>query len=930
MTRVTPVLLRALSRSILRRAVGTTVALSAARRALLLTALTGACMMNAYADEPKRHPIPADAFRHEIGFCYTVSMDFGEEGDKFSGGQSQLLLFEDGKQLGPPHALHAEIREKGEGRYSHWTREGLYMSASDNTDPRTNGRSYEVASTNPHSTLGGMAALPVTEREHVQEITASQAEYAIEMGGTLDMENTLTVAGSNYRVGFQPNVRLTIENTGETPVVNPRLVINDRGNWYTFDSLLEEYTRGAQTDQDRVYLIWQNMRMNLYHESPLFADNEPHDPVRLMNIFGFNLCDDAGNAGCSLYHHGGFPGSRNRALHGHVQCEALVSPDAQFGFQFMDIDMDCFYLDRENELPLDGDVIAQDHDLARRELNYGPEVSSFTPSEGPAALFGADDRYAYPTLRGHEIAYTLRPGERVEFRWDNIGKVASGEPERRHTPKYFGNSKFVYEPRLSIERIEADAESVTDIAQAGEAVAGTSADGAIVYRIATPYLICGATVRAQFEGAQAGDRYSLALSRDGEKWQELWSETGGAAHEATVALDEHLDLYNAPGEYEYFVRVGLASAGGETSASLRSLQIETDVMAAPQSLPRLSLGTNRVVYTDATEGPHSLRITHQWRETDAVTPLGPPVATKPADGAELAESIVEYAWEPVQNARRYHLQVSRRPDFAWPYRTSLDVVIPGTSWRVPFTGIYSPGVTYYWRLRTQDHHQAWGEWSEARTFTWQGPRVPVNVTLEMDGSMGTLRWEPNPREGAAPVRYAVFGSDEKGFTANREEHTRYTVGKVPGNLIAETEGTAMVVIGPEVEGENTNRVFYRVVAIDADGTESGNSDYAEAPHPLIVSAPVTDARAGEQWRYEARSLRSLGDVQHRYEEPGKRFWDEETNAFALEEGPEWLEMDAETGVLSGTPPAAGTFPVRIAVTNQFEGRDEQAFELTVR
>jgi hypothetical protein len=286
----------------------------------------------------------------------------------------------------------------------------------------------------------------------------------------------------------------------------------------------------------------------------------------------------------------------------------------------------------------------------------------------------------------------------------------------------------------------------------------------------------------------------------------------------------------------------------------------------------------------------------------------------------------------VENALKYHLQVSRRPDFAWPYRTSLDVIIPQTEWRVPFTGIYSPGVTYYWRLRTQDHNQAWGPWSDARVFTWDGPRVPVNVHLSMDGQTGVLHWEPNPREGADPVRYAVFGSDEKGFTANREAHESWKRGEVPGNLVGETEGRSMVVIGPEAEGPNTNRAFYRVVAIDANGTESGNSDYAEAPHPLIVTAPVLEATAGEEYRYEPASTRSLGDVHARRENPDDsgytyKFWDIEDLTWELMDGPEWLEIDADTGVVTGTPPAAGTFDVTISVSTQFDDSAEQTFQL---
>jgi len=54
---------------------------------------------------------------------------------------SALELAEDGRALGPPHALHAEIREKGAGRFSYWNH-GLYFSTSDNSTPQVNGRVY--------------------------------------------------------------------------------------------------------------------------------------------------------------------------------------------------------------------------------------------------------------------------------------------------------------------------------------------------------------------------------------------------------------------------------------------------------------------------------------------------------------------------------------------------------------------------------------------------------------------------------------------------------------------------------------------------------------------------------------------------------------------------------------------------------------------
>jgi len=57
--------------------------------------------------------------------------------------RSALILLEEGKPLLSRHASHDEIREIGMGRYSHWGN-GLFFSTSDNTDPNTNGRTYQI------------------------------------------------------------------------------------------------------------------------------------------------------------------------------------------------------------------------------------------------------------------------------------------------------------------------------------------------------------------------------------------------------------------------------------------------------------------------------------------------------------------------------------------------------------------------------------------------------------------------------------------------------------------------------------------------------------------------------------------------------------------------------------------------------------------
>jgi len=88
--------------------------------------------------------IPPDRITTENGLCYNYHLGPAYPGDGLESegvAASTLRLFEDGRELGPAHAPHAEIRRQGKGRFSHW-KGLLYFSSSDGNDPRTNGRRY--------------------------------------------------------------------------------------------------------------------------------------------------------------------------------------------------------------------------------------------------------------------------------------------------------------------------------------------------------------------------------------------------------------------------------------------------------------------------------------------------------------------------------------------------------------------------------------------------------------------------------------------------------------------------------------------------------------------------------------------------------------------------------------------------------------------
>ncbi|MEA2940427.1 MAG: hypothetical protein QOD09_956 [Bradyrhizobium sp.] len=56
---------------------------------------------------------------------------------------SKLRLFEDARELGPPHTPGTTIKANGHGGFSHWGHR-IYFSSSDDTSPSSNGRVYRV------------------------------------------------------------------------------------------------------------------------------------------------------------------------------------------------------------------------------------------------------------------------------------------------------------------------------------------------------------------------------------------------------------------------------------------------------------------------------------------------------------------------------------------------------------------------------------------------------------------------------------------------------------------------------------------------------------------------------------------------------------------------------------------------------------------
>jgi radical SAM protein with 4Fe4S-binding SPASM domain len=90
---------------------------------------------------PEWTVLRSEDITQEAHNCWRVRIPNSDGDSSTKAFLSKLRLYEDGVALGPAHANHDEIRHLGRGRYSHWESQVMF-SASDNTDPRTNGRQY--------------------------------------------------------------------------------------------------------------------------------------------------------------------------------------------------------------------------------------------------------------------------------------------------------------------------------------------------------------------------------------------------------------------------------------------------------------------------------------------------------------------------------------------------------------------------------------------------------------------------------------------------------------------------------------------------------------------------------------------------------------------------------------------------------------------
>ncbi len=788
------------------------------------------------------------------------------------------------------------------------------------------------------------------KKSYVELITSGQRQYKVVQGGTMDGRNCRSPLGCGFsREGallqkWESNRSVRMENTGQTDVLNPWLS-NGRNNFRSAREIVASATSPGMTDGEKARALWFQ---EIQHRHHTLGDNsEVGDPVKVFNIYGYNTCGNDSITLATLFQVAGLKAAPVRAM-GHCISQAFYDN----AWHFLDGDQHSIYLLRDNQTVAGELDIARDHDLIKRTHSQGillPDNSA--TGEGMSSWYFCDKPVS--GQRGYDAGTTmnmvLRPGEALVWRWGQLNplKYHGFEGESLNYPGLIHNGLWEYRPDLSNEAWRKGAANSENITTAADGLAAAQGQtGTVIWTMRAPYVFVGGRLEA--DGAKA----EFSICTDDKTWKPVKD-----------SLDECFPI-TGPAVYHYKLKCQL-----QGPARLRHLAIVNDLQMSPFAMPEMAVGENTFTYSDQSAGERQVRVTHQWVErSTSKPPAAPKAAVYPPDGGETSGTDIAFQWKPGDKpAADYHFELSDRSDMRWPLSMDFYKLVSRTAdknkaqYTLSQPGLLTPDRTYYWHVRAMNAQGVWGDWSKTWSFTARGPAYPLGLTVQYDPvkDAGILRWQANA-VGSRPVKYRIYGSDEVGFTISDKKY-RHTTGSFiefddlekisgkkspgkadmtapgmagkaewfPANFIGESTAAEMPVLGCSVAFPAANKTYYRVVAVDAQGKRSGPSDYATSPRPVIFSKPVATAKVGAAYRYQARVTRSLGQLTLRVKEGHELsgYYEIEQPAYKIEQGPAWLKIDEATGILSGTPDAAGKVEVALtAIDNRpVRNLDEKAW-----
>ena len=793
---------------------------------------------------------------------------------------------------------------------------------------------------------------------HREIISSGSHKYTVRMGGRFDGEMTRDPVGYwGYNQYWEPNLFVRLENVGDVPVVNPWLRRADRPDTRTMEQILDFVLEPGMSDAEKARTLWEFEIKHRFHATT--EDDEVNDVIKMYNCYGYTLCYNESLVMSDLWRAAGLP-VRRGFPNGHSTAEVYYDG----AWHLLDSDESIICLLRDNKTIASEAQIVADHDLMKRTHTYGPRHDdNRMRDETSSALhyYEGERKGEHPSLTAHTMDFTLRPGEAITWAWyaDNKyhGKEYEGSKANLWNKRWrlianVMNGELTYAPDFSdpstLKYLETGGVELRKSGPFGGGIYLLGDSGAVVLPVESAYPVVGGRLEIDFARRDMeAEKVKVSLSFDqGENWKEIWTCTGSEYARMYIDLDEFFPTAD-PARYSYSLRFDLVSGCDEPVVCLKGLYLRSTLQMARFAMPGVSLGRNSFIYTDQSPAGRKVKITHAWRECSSpVVPGRPAGAVYPPDGGSVEGALFTFKWHlPASGAPAadYEFQLSNYEDMRRVLSPNFHKLISHTanrgtaSYELPYLGLLNPGQTYYWRVRARSREGVWGRWSKIFSFNAQAPAVPVEFSAQFNETTrtATLSWKTG-KGGTEPVRFRIYGSAERGFTASDTAYIYHAglggIKQSPPNLLFETDGSQTSCKVPA----RFWRAFYRIAAVDSRGCESGPSAMAELAHPLILTGEFPEGSTSSYYQAQIEVSASMGHLVSA-DENGKpyqmRFRNGDDLVFELSGAPDDLSINRKSGMITGYLPAEsdGEYKILVTVTDERTGaRDEKKLTLRVK
>ncbi len=599
--------------------------------------------------------------------------------------------------------------------------------------------------------------LSKASKRHVENVAGSTCEYDISVGGTLDEFNTADYLDTysycmRLKSRYQPNEYLVIENVGRSDVVNPRLVVNRRRNWYSAETILASILRHGMSDAEKAMAIWSfsssievqchdnNRRVGPFYPEEKSQPSrntykERGNPVKAANSYYCSGCQLSATNCVVLLRQAGL-GARAVWMCPLDQYEQHCVAEAWYdgAWHLFDPERRSFYLDSDNKTVASYETLHKNPAMAAR-THDGGFAAKYMAKRSHAKEY---EKYYPPSVMPVDpdwvgkMSMTLRPGEKFVWLWGHIGKFRLGlnPRNRNYQPYRLANGKIIYHPDLKDPVFRTGILSERNIKTMGQDGCRPAihcdragATSFVSYKVKVPYPIVGGVVGGKFHRKSKADMCGIYISVNNSDWTNVWSADTTGDVGRYLSVDRMLPTKTGWAIYECYVKYEFTAATAASDVGIDDVYMEFDLQMSAAGLPSLSVGSNKVVYRDDTENQHGLRISHGWKESSATNPPLPPTKSLAPQDCSQATTVELLAWSAARDPDgegigNYHVQVSPRKDMLHAISPNFDrfTFSDKPRWSVS-QGWFEAGRTYYWRVKAKNKWGAWSGWSPVWSFT---------------------------------------------------------------------------------------------------------------------------------------------------------------------------------------------------------------------